>query len=195
MKKLFIILSVLLGTIGTAIAQGAVQNKTGGICFRVDDHQGAAKWRDWNVVFNKYGLKYSLAINASRLYFDTAAVNALKEAVASGHELMDHTPDHHMGYFTVKAAADTTVYSVNAAVDHIVGTKVCVKVDAPYTSSFVGEGNVNLIGNKLISINNGEFAGINGNPYYALVYLPSRNQYAVYTSVQNLNAGNPDTLV
>lgn len=169
--------------------------KTGGICFRVDDHQGAAKWRDWNRTFNKYGLKFSLAINASRLYNDTAAVNALKEIVASGHELMDHTPDHHMGYFTVKNYSDTVQYSSHPAVDHINGLKVCLKLDAPITNSFVGEGAVHLIGKKLISVNNGEFKTINGNPYYALVYLPSKNITAVYSAVYNKVSTDPDTLI
>ncbi|OYU95482.1 MAG: hypothetical protein CFE21_10080 [Bacteroidetes bacterium B1(2017)] len=195
MKKALLLAVFTAVLWGTSMAQSPTQNKVGGVCWRVDDHQGAAKWRDWNATFNKYGLKYSLAINASRLFTDTAAVNALKEAVASGHELMDHTPDHHMGYFTVKALADTTAFSGNATVDHINGTKVCLKVDAPYTESFVGEGTVNLIGNKLISTANGEFLNINGNPYYALVYIPSKNQYAVYTSVQNKISSDPDTLV
>src|ERR1043166_2676737 len=180
MKKPLVLLALLLICGMAGFTQNSTQNKTGGVCFRVDDHQGASKWRDWNALFNKYGLKYSLAINASRLFNDTAAVNALKEVVASGHELMDHMPDHHMGYFTVKTVADTVAFSGNSAVDHINGTKVCLKVDPPLTSSFIGEGNVNLIGSRLISVNNGEFSGMNGNPYYALVYLPSRNQYAVY---------------
>jgi hypothetical protein len=178
----------------TINAQNPAQ-KTGGICFRVDDHQGAVKWRDWNRTFNNYGLKFSLAINASRLYNDTAAVNALKEVAASGHELMDHTPDHHMGFFRVKTLADTIAYSGHPAVDHINGTKVCLKLAAPFTNSFVGEGQVNLIGNRLISVNNGEFRTLNGNPYYALVYLPSRNIIAVYSSIQNKVTTDPDTLV
>jgi hypothetical protein len=176
----------------TINAQNPAQ-KTGGICFRVDDHQGAVKWRDWNRTFNNYGLKFSLAINASRLYNDTAAVNALKEIAASGHELMDHTPDHHMGFFRVKTLADTIAYSGHPAVDHINGTKVCLKLAAPFTNSFVGEGQVNLIGNRLISVNNGEFRTLNGNPYYALVYLPSRNIIAVYSSIQNKVTTDPDT--
>ncbi|MDZ4666912.1 MAG: T9SS type A sorting domain-containing protein [bacterium] len=195
MKKLTTSILVALLAMGNALAQSPTQNKTGGICFRVDDHQGASKWRDWNKLFNKYGLKFSLAINASRLYYDTAAVNALREIAAAGHELMDHTPDHHMAFFSVKVASDANAYANNAAVDHINGTKVCLKVDAPNYNSYINEGNVNLVGNKLISVNNGEFAGINGNPYYALIYLPSKNKYAVYTSVQNKNTSNPDTLV
>jgi peptidoglycan/xylan/chitin deacetylase (PgdA/CDA1 family) len=195
MKKFTLLLLQVMCGLSIAFSQSATLNKTGGICFRVDDHQGAQKWRDWNNLFNARGLKFSLAINASRLYTDTAAVNALKEIAAAGHELMDHTPDHHMAYFTVKNLVDTTIYSGHAAVDHITGNKVCLKVDVPYLNSFIGEATVNLIGNKLISTNNGGFAGINGNPYYALVYLPSKNQYAVYTSVQNKNNSNPDTLV
>lgn len=193
MKKLLLALYFLI-LFFTIKAQNPAQ-KTGGICFRVDDHQGASKWRDWNRTFNKYGLKFSLAINASRLYNDTAAVNALKEIVASGHELMDHTPDHHMGYFTVKNVSDTIAYSGHPAVDHINGTKVCLKLDPPNTSNFNGEGLVHLIGNKLISVNNGEFKTINGNPYYALIYLPSKNLTAIYSSISNKNSNDPDTLI
>jgi peptidoglycan/xylan/chitin deacetylase (PgdA/CDA1 family) len=195
MKKLISLALMLCSFLSTTLAQSPTQNKTGGICFRVDDHQSAQRWRDWNNLFNARGLKFSLAINASRLFNDTAAVNALREIAAAGHELMDHTPDHHMAFFTVRHLADTQAFVGHPALNHINGNKVCLKVDAPNLNSFIGEGPVNLIGNRLISVNNGEFAGINGNPFYALVYLPSRNQYAVYTSVQNRNASNPDTLV
>jgi peptidoglycan/xylan/chitin deacetylase (PgdA/CDA1 family) len=194
MKKLISLALMLCSFLSTTLAQSPTQNKTGGICFRVDDHQSAQKWRDWNNLFNARGLKFSLAINASRLFTDTAAVNALREIAAAGHELMDHTPDHHMAFFTVRQLADTQAYVGHPALNHINGNKVCLTVVAPNLNSFIGEGSVNLIGNRLISVNNGEFAGINGNPFYALVYLPSRNQYAVYTSVQNRNASNPDTL-
>ncbi|GAB1449534.1 hypothetical protein MASR2M44_25630 [Bacteroidota bacterium] len=194
MKTALLTFLLSLFLVFQGIAQSP-QHKTGGVCFRVDDHQGASKWRDWNKLFNKHGLKFSLAINASRLFNDSAAVNALREIVASGHELMDHTPDHHMGFFTVRSLADTMAFSGRPEVDHINGTKVCLRVDPPHTTFFNGEGLVNLIGNRLISVGNGEFAGINGNPYYALVYLPTRNQYAVYTSVSNRVSSDPDTLV
>ncbi|MFY8021539.1 MAG: polysaccharide deacetylase family protein [Bacteroidia bacterium] len=193
MKKLLLII-IFINLLLPLSAQNP-SSKTGGICFRVDDHQGAVRWRDWNRVFNRRGLKFSLAINASRLFNDTAAVNALKEIVASGHELMDHTPDHHMGFFTVRTISDTSAYSGHPAVDHINGTKVCLKLAPPVTNSFTGEGLVNLIGNRLISVNNGEFRTLNGNPYYALVYLPSKNITAVYTSIQNRISTDPDTLV
>jgi len=194
MNKLFTA-TVLLLLANFALAQTATKNKVGGVCFRVDDHQTASKWRDWNALFNKHQLKFSLAINASRLYNDTAARNALIEIAASGHELMDHTPDHHMGFFNARNVAEANTYANNPAVDHINGVKVCVKVAEPRLDFFTGESAVNLIGNRLISVENGGFAGINGNPFFPLVYLPSLGKYAVYTSVQNRDLSNPDTLV
>ena len=160
MKTALLTFLLSLFLVFQGIAQSP-QHKTGGVCIRVDDHQGASKWRDWNKLFNKHGLKFSLAINASRLFNDSAAVNALREIVASGHELMDHTPDHHMGFFTVRSLSDTMAFSGRPEVDHINGTKVCLRVDPPHTTFFNGEGLVNLIGNRLISVGNGEFAGIN----------------------------------
>ncbi|NDC29780.1 MAG: hypothetical protein EBZ58_02330 [Bacteroidetes bacterium] len=87
----YLLSAIKILIISSAFSQN-VYNKVGGLCFRVDDHQGAVKWRDYNRVFNKYGFKFSLGIDAQRFLTDTAGVNALKELVASGHELMDHTP-------------------------------------------------------------------------------------------------------
>jgi hypothetical protein len=193
--RIFTLLLLALCAPFLGLTQSPTQNKVGGICFRVDDHQTAAKWRDWNNLFNQYQLKFSLAINPSRLYNDTAAANALREIAAAGHELMDHTPDHHMGFFLARNTTEANTYLNHPAVDHLNGNKVCLKVNAPNTEFITGEGNVNLIGNRLISQNNGEFLGINGNPFCPLVYLPSLGKYAVYTSVQNRVATDPDTMV
>lgn len=132
---LFLLMSIVLAT--ELDAQSSVKNKVGGVCFRVDDHQTAARWRDWDALFNKHGFKFSLAINASRLYADTAARNALREIAQSGHELMDHTPDHHMGFFTVRNAAEASTYQNHPALDHINGNKICLKVNAPARLDFL----------------------------------------------------------
>jgi len=190
-NKLALVLLISIPFISFAQQQG---NKTIGICFRVDDRQDASKWRDWNKLFNKYGYKFSLAINVTGLIDDTACLNALKEVAASGHELMDHTPNHHMGFFTVKKAADTIKYYQNAAIDHINGTKLCLKLDTPITTKYVGEGMVNLIGNQLISVSNGEFATLNGNPNYTLIYLPTKKLVVVYSNLLNKDKTNPDTI-
>jgi hypothetical protein len=192
-KSLFVVLYLMVFTIGLVNAQN-ISPKAGGICFRVDDYQSPTKWRDWNAVFNKYGYKFSLAINVSSLFYDTAAINALKEIVNSGHELMDHTPDHHMGFFTVKRVSDANKFSQNPAVHHITGNKICLKLGMPITNSYNGEGLVNLVGNKLISVSNGEFKTLNGNPYTPLLYLPTKNMILLYNSLDNKIDTDPDTL-
>jgi hypothetical protein len=169
-------------------------NKVGGVCFRIDDHQGAVNWRALNTTFNKYGKKFTLGINASKLIGDTASVNALKEIVASGHELADHTPDHNMTYFNVNVVQDTNVFRYNAGVDHFYGKKVCLKIDSVITTNYTLEGLVNVNGSILITQNNGEWKDMGAPIYYSNIYLPYFGKTYCYSNLLNKNQNDPDTM-
>jgi hypothetical protein len=93
-------------------------NKVGGVCFRIDDHQSALKLRALNNTFAKYGQKFTLGINAGRLIGDSASVNALREIVAAGHELADHTSDHQMNFFNVTRVQDTLALQGHAGIGY-----------------------------------------------------------------------------
>ena len=169
------------------------KNKKGGVCFRFEDHQLPANWRAINNLFNQYGLKFTLGLNASRLIGDTAAINAIKEIAASGHEIADHTPDHTTAFFNVYSFADTVNFSGQAGVDHINGKRVCLKIDSVNTETYTLEGLLNINGSTVISQSNGEFRNMNGSVYYSNLFFPSLNRVYVYSNLRNLNQNDPDT--
>lgn len=176
----------------------AVYNKVGGVCFRVDDHQAAYKWRDFNAVFNKYGYKFSLGVDAQRIWADTAAQNALKEVAAAGHELMDHTPSGTMAYinYASNMKKDTLYFYGKPGVHHINTSisRICLEIDTVYTENVTGEGLVNMYGNIIISQNPGEFKDMQSPVFLSNLYFPTKDIVASWTNLQNKNQSDPDTL-
>lgn len=195
-KYLLSVLSILL--IYSAFSQN-VYNKVGGICFRVDDHQGAVKWRDYNRVFNKYGFKFSLGIDAQRFLTDTAGVNALREIVANGHELMDHTPSGTTAYiaFASNQKSDTLFFTGKKGVHHInnVQNRVCLSIDSVITGTTINEGLVDVYGNTVISQSNGEFKNFSSPISISNLYFPTINLVCTWNTLQNKNQNDPDTVL
>ncbi len=186
--------ALLICFIATRLEAQSTYNKTGGIAFRVDDHQTASKWRDFNNIFKKYGYHYSLGIDIQRVTFDTASYNALMEVVAAGNELMDHTPYGTTCYLWVYNLKDTMNFYNHPAIDHINKNRICLKYDSVLTGSVTGEGLVDLIGSKLISRDAGEFKNMYSPAYYSNIYLPSKNLLCAWYNLENKNQLDPDTL-
>lgn len=195
-KYLLSVLSILL--IYSAFSQN-VYNKVGGICFRVDDHQGAVKWRDYNRVFNKYGFKFSLGIDAQGFLTDTAGVNALREIVANGHELMDHTPSGTTAYiaFASNQKSDTLFFTGKKGVHHInnAQNRVCLSIDSVITGTTINEGLVDVYGNTVISQSNGEFKNFSSPISISNLYFPTINLVCTWNTLQNKNQNDPDTVL
>ena len=61
---------------------------------RLDDNKPAAWWRDMGAIFERQGYRCTFAVNAAGLSEAQAA--CLRELVAHGHEIADHTPSHHL---------------------------------------------------------------------------------------------------
>lgn len=169
-------------------------HKVGGVAFRVDDQQAVSKWRDFNKVFQKYGYHYSLGIDIQRVTFDTSSVNALKEAVANGNELMDHTPYGTTCYLWVYNLADTIGFFQHPAVDHINKNRICLKFDSILINNVTGEGLVDLIGDKLISRAAGEFKNMYSPAYSSNIYLPGKKLLCAWYNLENKNSLDPDTM-
>ena len=198
MKKY--ILSALTILIVTSVFSQSVFNKVGGICFRVDDHQiGGSKWRDYNRVFNKYGFKFSLGIDAQKLLTDTAGVNALREVAASGHELMDHTPSGTTAYITFASnqKSDTLFFAGKKGVHHInnIQNRVCLSIDSVITGTTINEGLVDVFGNTVISQSNGEFKDFSSPISISNLYFPTMNLVCTWNTLQNKNQNDPDTVL
>lgn len=197
MKKVLILSLLFFCFIFSACAQ-QVYNKVGGLCFRVDDHQLAYKWRDFNAVFNKYGYKFSLGLDAQRILPDTAAYNALKEVAAAGHEFMDHAPSGSTSFITFASnnKKDTLWFHGRPGVNYIstATSRVCLTIDTFYTERYVGEGLVDLYGDKIISQNPGEFKDLQSPVFLPFMYFPSKNLLTNWQNIQNKNQNDPDTV-
>jgi hypothetical protein len=197
MKKL--IYSIIFVVLFSNLSGQNIYNKTGGVCFRFDDHQPAYKWRDLNALFNKYGYKFNLALNPERILTDTAAYNALREVMASGHELMEHTPSHTTAQISFSTAhkEDTLWFRGKKGIDHITLAtgKVCLEVDTFYTENYTGEGKVNVYGSTIISVSPGEFKDLSSPVNYTNLYLPSKKFLGTWNSLRNKNPNDPDTII
>lgn len=119
--------------IGTAtlalgcLAAVAATPKTGGIAFRYDDNQTAAKWKVLTGVFDTYGFKLGMSLNFAKIDpADQVYLEAVRNAQADGHEVMDHTPNHTV--FQLQADADAiTALAKSPAVDHVSGNTAYFK--------------------------------------------------------------------
>lgn len=173
------------------ISQTQLNNKTGGICFRVDDNQPDEEWQQFSSIFDSYSLKFCAALNSTGFINNPTYTQMIKNLQLGGHEIMDHSPDHCLHYFT--KVLDTINYSGKSGVDHIINNKVCLSYNNIDTSSFSDEGLVTIIGNKVISSKPGEFdkdiliTAFN-------IYFSSINKLCEITKVDNLNKLDTDTL-
>lgn len=161
----------------------------GGVCFRVDDNHTINEFKDYKKVFDKYGYKFILAINPSLSYMnDIAYINNLKEMQNDGIELADHTPNHHMLYFTVSSLSEL---ENNNGIDHITGNKICLKYEILDYKGIGNEGKVDLINNLLIAKNKSEFVNDIGMNVYA-VFIPLFNKLFAVKYYKNSSS---DTLI
>ena len=169
-------------------------SKTGGVCFRVDDNPSLVPLNQFDSIFQKYQQKFCLAITSWALPASPAYVAKLKDYINYGHELLDNTPTHQTHYFKLLNIQDTSLYENSWGVDHFWGDQVCLKYTAIDTTVGHNEGPVNIFGNLVISAYNGEFADLNGNPYYLGLYFTYNNKLCLWYDLKNVDPSNPDTL-
>ena len=174
----------------TLNGQQLAPSKMGGVCFRVDDDHPLSNYQDYQSVFDKYGFKFSTAVISTPMIGNPDFVNMLKILQSDGNELMDHTPDHCLQYFT--NVPDTSYYHNKKGVDHINNGKICLSFQSVDTTAFTGEGLININGDTIISVNNGEFNNLTN---VFMIYLPENNLLLSITQYFNWNAKNPDTLI
>jgi hypothetical protein len=154
------VLSVLCfgGIFFSAAYAQSMANKNAGVAFRVDDSHSASEYSAYANIFRKYGYNFTLAPNLAPSmhsgYYNM--IDTIRNLTNDGNELADHTPNHNSKWFTV---LNTSPYIHKAGVDHIIESSetICLKYDHVITSSHTDEGLINVIGNKVISANPGEF--------------------------------------
>jgi len=169
--------------------------KSSGVCFTASDNHSLQSLNSYAYVFDKYSFHFGFALNLGLIdSLDFNYINAIKVLQNNGHELIDHTPNHNTTFFIVDNIYQTFSYFAHPGVDHISAKKVCLKYDSLNLDSFLDEGDVLISGNKVISVNPGEFRNFNtGNPV-TNIFLPSINKLYTYYNLKNLNINDPDTL-
>ncbi|MFZ4398621.1 MAG: T9SS type A sorting domain-containing protein [Bacteroidales bacterium] len=196
MRFFFIIITTIGILLFIAInANAQFIPKISGICIRNDDNQSKNEFQQYASVFDAHGLKFCFALNLAQLNpYDNSYINTIDTLISHGHEMMDHTPNHHTQYFTVRNLSDTSIYSSNPGVDHINQTKICLKIDSIHTNSYNDEGFVIINGNRVISTLPGEFKNFTiGNPVQC-IFIPALNKLCSYYNISNINVNDPDTI-
>jgi len=147
-------------------------SKKGGICFRTDDNQLISRYLEYAALFNSYNQKFTLAINLGLSNEITPEyVVGLKQIQASGHEIMDHTPQHRTNYFTTILPTD--YYINHPGVQRIAGNKIELKYVNVNIANAKRSGYVN-ISRDTVTSTNGIFSSFLKSDCY--LYFPSLGQ-------------------
>lgn len=192
-KLLLFAFLVLLFLPKDSICQSST--KRAGIGFRIDENPPVQKIHSYDSLFSIYGQKYSFAVTTYVLPLVPPYVDTLRSLAQRGIELMDNTPTHATQFFNVLNSQELNQYVNKPGVDHFNGQKVCLKYASYDTTTPHGEGNINLYGNKVISLNPGEFHDLLGpSPFFALYLKTPVNKLCLFSDVQAVNIYDPDTL-
>ncbi len=178
---------------GICLSQSST--KQAGIGFRIDENPSVQRIHSYDSLFSIYGQKYSFAVTTYVLPLVPQYVDTLRAMALRGIELMDNTPTHATQFFNVLSLQELNQYINKPGVDHFTGQKVCLKYVSYDTTTPHGEGNINLYGNKVISLNPGEFHDLLGPSQYFALYLKAPvNKICLFNNVQSVNITDPDTL-
>jgi low affinity Fe/Cu permease len=171
-------------------AQSAV-SKRGGVCFEVADNQPLYKQLAYSRLFEKYSYKASFALNFAGIVADPEYATFVRVLQSNGHEVMDHTPDHAVQYFT--SLDDARIFENQLGVDHVKGNLVCLGYEAIDTLSatFVSVGR--LVGNIIISGRPGDFLNW-GDTNESFVYVATLKLLFTVRFIQNSCSLDQDTL-
>jgi len=194
LKKLLLFILVPILCIYSLNAQPII-NKTAGIGFRVDDNHSVANFTQYAGIFKKYGFNFTFAINMghSELAKFEGLPGTIKYLRSLGNEMADHTPDHNTKYFLVD---DVSSYYGLAGVDHILADKkkICIAIEKISDTTYKDEGRINISGNTIISVNNGEFHNPGAMNTF---HIPALKALYTFDSkdIKNSNPSDPDTIL
>jgi hypothetical protein len=190
MKPLTILILLILVNALSSVTDDIAWNKQGGVCFRVDDNHTPSQWLDYASAFAAHGDNFDFAVNLGAV--SIAQLDAIRTLIDMGNSCGDHTPNHSTSAFLMPTAQEAAAFSGMPGVDHINGTKVCLKYGALYPNIFTGETTAGLSGDTVISTAPGAFHGKGTTWDY--IYFPDLNRLCQVTNVRSTNTSDPDTL-
>ena len=179
-RHISIIIILLLSSFTNTYPQN-FQNyvaKRGGVCFRTDDDQDIYKYLEYAAIFNKYNVKFNLAINLGMSAITPAYISGLKEIQANGNEILDHTPQHRTNFFTTILPTDC--YVNNPGVQRISGNKIELKYIKVSLADSKRSGYVNINGD-IVTSSNGIFSSFSMSDCY--LYFPSLDKLVLIDEV------------
>jgi len=89
MRRMAVYAVLLIGSVCATVALGETAPA---FTMRLDDNKSPAEWREICGIFERHGMRCSLAVVSASLTAEQGA--CLKELAGRGHVLMDHTPNH-----------------------------------------------------------------------------------------------------
>lgn len=168
---LIIILSVLTPTIVQPQSSPNLISKRGGIAFRTDDNQSISEYLEYASIFNKYNQKFTFALNLGLSTITPEYLIGIKQLQASGHEMMDHTPQHRTNLFRTILSPD---YFINhPGVYKISGNSILLNHASVDMTQAKRSGYADVSGN-IVRISDGSFS--NYSKYDCYLYFPTLNQ-------------------
>lgn len=191
-KKNFIpIVTILLLVTNHTVSQ--TYSKQGGLFFRVDDNQPIVKWKEYADLFDKYGFKFSFALNLAIVPDAVNYFDMIRDFQKRGHEFMDHTPNHYTVFFT---DPNSFQYKNHIGVDHISGEKVCLKYrEIDTAAQYHGGGFANIQGDTVFSQTNGGFKLFGLQTIYSRIFFPTLNLLCAFSVVKADDDSDIDTLI
>lgn len=166
-------------------------NKSGGICFRFDDNLPQDQLAQVAAIFNKYNVKYCLALNLAAPPDAATYIPFIQNLERDGFEIMDHCPNHCTNVFWTDALF---LYKNRKGVDHlnIPSNMVCLKYEKPERNKLLPRGFVKAARNIIVSGTKGEFK--NWNDATQFLYFPTLNLIVNPEIVKNSDRDNRDTM-
>ncbi|MBN1198983.1 MAG: T9SS type A sorting domain-containing protein [Bacteroidales bacterium] len=194
----FIVLTILTFTLLFAVPMNSAAQpfavKQGGIAFRVENNPVLSKLHQLDSLFSLHGQKFSMAMTSWVFPLAPAYVDTLITYSARGYEVMDNTPTHQTQYFNLLDEADTSLFIGKPGVHHVTPNRVCLAYSAIDTSQSHNEGLVDVLGNRVISHNPGEFGDLTGNPYFFALFLNTIDRVCLWYDRSAMNPADPDTV-
>ena len=86
-----------------------------GVCFRFDDNQPPAQWREMGALFESYGYRMCLSLISQNLNAPESR-STLRELAKKGHLMLDHLPSHAV--YQIFGTKSGGVPAIRRSADH-----------------------------------------------------------------------------
>lgn len=88
-----------------------------GVCFRFDDNQPPAQWREMGALFESYGYRMCLSLISQNLNAPESR-STLRELAKKGHLMLDHLPSHAVYQISARSPEEFRQFAALPITDH-----------------------------------------------------------------------------